>query len=104
MRRQVIYGAAAALFFVAGLAAVAGGLQPPAANQRRETAAALVERVDRLVQDWQPTSAERRFDDIGWAKDLRDALRLAKDNGRPVFLFTYNGSSIRENAICLQRC
>lgn len=47
--------------------------------------------VDRRVQDWQPRVDERRFDEIGWAKDVRDALRLAKVNQRPVFLFTHDG-------------
>jgi hypothetical protein len=47
--------------------------------------------VDRRVQDWQPTPEERRFDEIGWARDIRAAERLAKEHGRPVFLFTYDG-------------
>ena len=64
----------------------------------------LAARVDKRIQDWQPTSAERRLDEIGWAKDLCDALRLAKEHSRPVFLFTYSGSSIRENALAQQRC
>ena len=65
---------------------------------------ALTARVDKRIQAWQPTAAERRLDDVGWAKDLVDALRLGKDHGRPVFLFTYSGSAVREHAICLQRC
>jgi hypothetical protein len=80
---------------------------PAAAVASQVTAADdmdLVARVDKRVQAWQPTGAEHRLDDVGWAKDLREALRLAKDNGRPVFLFTYSGSPVRENAICLQRC
>jgi hypothetical protein len=50
--------------------------------------------VEQRVKDWQPTKDERRFDEIGWAKDIRDALRLAKEHGRPVFLFTYDGASL----------
>ena len=50
--------------------------------------------VEKRIQDWQPTKEERRFDDIGWAKGIRDALRLAKEHGRPVFLFTYDGASL----------
>jgi hypothetical protein len=50
--------------------------------------------VDHRVQDWQPTPEERRFDDVGWAKDIRDAERLAKVHGRPVFLFTYDGQCL----------
>jgi hypothetical protein len=50
--------------------------------------------VDRRVRDWQPTPEERRFDAVGWAKDIRTALRLAKEHGRPAFLFTYDGDSL----------
>ncbi len=65
---------------------------------------ALRARIDRRVDAWQPTKAERQFDAIGWAPDLRAALRLAREHGRPVFLFTYDGSRDRPNAIALQRC
>ena len=47
--------------------------------------------IDQRVKDWQPTDEEKRFDEIGWAKDIHDALRLAKEHGRPVFLLSYNG-------------
>ncbi|HTK75123.1 MAG TPA: hypothetical protein VL371_07665 [Gemmataceae bacterium] len=47
--------------------------------------------VRQRVQDWQPTAADRPFDEIGWAKDIRTAERLARDNDRPVFLFTHDG-------------
>jgi hypothetical protein len=47
--------------------------------------------VDKRVQEWQITPAERRFDEIGWAKTLGEAERLAKQHGRPVFLFTHDG-------------
>ena len=43
------------------------------------------------VKAWQPTPEERAFDKIGWAKDIRDAIRLAKEHHRPVFLFTHTG-------------
>ncbi len=43
------------------------------------------------VKRWQPLPEERGFDKIGWAKDIRDALRLAKQHNRPVFLFTHTG-------------
>lgn len=54
--------------------------------------------VENRIQAWQPTAAERRLDDIGWAKDLRDAQRLAQEHGRPVFLFAHQGSMV--NARC----
>src|SRR4051812_18318959 len=56
-----------------------------------ETLGAQFERVQRRVLQWQPTAEERRFDEIGWAGGLRDAIRLAKAHGRPVFLFTHDG-------------
>ena len=39
----------------------------------------------------QPAADDRRFDEIGWAKDIHEAEKLAKDNGRLVFLFTHDG-------------
>jgi hypothetical protein len=47
--------------------------------------------VEKRVQELQVTPAERRMDEIGWAKDIRDALRLAKKHERPIFLFTHLG-------------
>ena len=47
--------------------------------------------VDARVAALQPTADERRIDRIGWAPDIRSALRLARDHGRPVFLFTMDG-------------
>ena len=50
--------------------------------------------VDKRVEEWQPTKAERAFDEIGWAKDLTVARRLAEEHGRPIFLFTYDGADL----------
>lgn len=50
--------------------------------------------VDRRVDEWQPTKGERAFDEIGWAKDLGEARRLAGEHGRPIFLFTYDGADL----------
>jgi hypothetical protein len=47
--------------------------------------------VDRKLAEWQLTPAERRFDEIGWAADLRTARRLAAEHDRPIFLFTMDG-------------
>ena len=47
--------------------------------------------VEQRVRDLQPTPKEKRFDEIGWARDIRTAKRLAKENNRPVFLFTHDG-------------
>lgn len=61
--------------------------EPPAA--KRDAAW-----VDKRVEEWQPTQAERAFDEIGWAKDLGEARRLAEEHGRPIFLFTYDGADL----------
>jgi hypothetical protein len=47
--------------------------------------------IEQRVREWQPTADERRFDEIGWARDLREALRLSRESGRPVFLLTQSG-------------
>lgn len=47
--------------------------------------------VEERVRELQPSAKEKRFDEIGWAEDIRDALRLAKTHQRPVFLFTHDG-------------
>jgi len=48
-------------------------------------------RVAERVQAWQPTADERRFDEIGWATEIREAERLAQKHDRPIFLFTHDG-------------
>jgi hypothetical protein len=47
--------------------------------------------VTKRVRDWRTTPAERRLDEVGWAKNIRSALRLGKEHRRPVFLFTLDG-------------
>jgi hypothetical protein len=47
--------------------------------------------IDERVAALQPTADERRIDRIGWAPDIRSAIRLAREHGRPVFLFTMDG-------------
>jgi hypothetical protein len=47
--------------------------------------------IDRLVKENEPKADEKRFDEIGWAKDIREAERLAKEHQRPVMLFTHDG-------------
>lgn len=62
-----------------------------AAGAAGDDKADAIARIDRFVQDWQPTAEERRFDDIAWAPDVPAALKLGKEHGRPVFLFTHDG-------------
>ena len=64
---------------------------PGAGADDLESPRAQFERVARRVRRWQPTAEERRFDAIGWAADLREAIRLAGQLGRPVFLSTHDG-------------
>jgi hypothetical protein len=75
--------------FVAGfcLMAASVGVCAAAAEAPLSSPAA----VEQRVRAWQPTEQERRWEKIGWAKDIRDALRLAKTANRPVFLFTLDG-------------
>jgi len=47
--------------------------------------------VEQRIAELQPTAKEKRFDKIGWAKDIRSAEKLAQENNRPVFLFTHDG-------------
>ncbi len=47
--------------------------------------------IERRVGELQPTDAERTIDRIGWAPDVATALRLGRETGRPVFLFTMDG-------------
>jgi hypothetical protein len=61
------------------------------AEDKRIADADVAAWVTQRVQDWQPTREERRFDEIGWVTDIREALRLAKEHNRPVFLFTHDG-------------
>ena len=49
------------------------------------------DRIDKRIQEIQPTAKELRFDAIGWASGIRVAERLARENGRPVFLFSNVG-------------
>lgn len=47
--------------------------------------------VEKRVEEWKPQASERKFDQIGWAADIRTGLALAKKHHRPFFLFTHDG-------------
>ena len=47
--------------------------------------------IEQRVRQLQPQAKEKRFDEIGWASDIRTAKKLARENNRPVFLFTHDG-------------
>jgi hypothetical protein len=46
------------------------------------------------VAGWQPTAEESAFERIGWVIDLREAQRISRSHTRPMFLFTYDGTSL----------
>ncbi len=75
----------------AGLIATAGLCGAGTTAADRPADADDLSWVEQRVRDWQPTAEERRFDEIGWATDIREAIRLARRLGRPVFLFTHDG-------------
>jgi len=60
--------------------------------------AELVAQVEQRVKAWEPGQMERRFDEIGWSVSIREAERLAREHGRPVFLFTHDGGWPRAGA------
>jgi hypothetical protein len=80
-KRFAVLGACAALAVLPAAAAPEGA---PADDR-------VAGWADERVKGWQPTAAERRFDEIGWARDIRTARRLAEKHRRPVFLFTMDG-------------
>jgi hypothetical protein len=47
--------------------------------------------VSAKVESMQPTPEDRKFDEIGWTNSIVEAEKLARENHRPVFLFTQNG-------------
>jgi hypothetical protein len=69
-------------------------LAPPAVAADQPGTARDRSWIEQRVDAWQPSKEERAFDTIGWARDLREAERLAKEQHRPIFLFTYDGASL----------
>lgn len=47
--------------------------------------------VEERVRQWQPTAREKRWESIGWTGSIRQAMQLAREHRRPVFLFTLDG-------------
>lgn len=52
----------------------------------------LVADVETRARANQPTRAEKRFDEIGWATSLVQAAKVSKQTGRPLFVFFHNGN------------
>jgi hypothetical protein len=47
--------------------------------------------VESRIQELQPKASEKKFDQIGWVREVREAERLAKEHNRAVFIFTHDG-------------
>ena len=47
--------------------------------------------VNKRIQQYQPRPEEKRFDQIAWASDIVEAVRLARETHRGVFYFTHDG-------------
>src|SRR5439155_513335 len=65
-------------------------LAPALAAQDASTSDDPAAALAKQVELWQPTPDERRFDDIGWAKDIFEARRLGKEHNRPDLLFPHH--------------
>ena len=79
-----------ALSLLAGMLGAAL-VQPAGAEDKPPPGPGVAAWVEKRVGEWEIKKEERRFDQIGWTKDIRAAERLAKEHGRPVFLFTPDG-------------
>jgi hypothetical protein len=66
-------------------------LAAPLAARDIPTDADVASWVAKTVEERQPPAKDKRFDEIGWAKDIRTAIELGKKHGRPIFLFTMDG-------------
>ena len=69
----------------------AGGAISLSAEEKEPADSELKAWSDGRVASWQPTTAQRRFDEIGWADSLNSARQWSRDSARPVFLFTLDG-------------
>ena len=69
----------------------AGFVALPVSSEEKKPAPLDRDRIDRRILEIQPTAKELRFDAIGWVSGIREAERLARENGRPVFLFSNVG-------------
>jgi hypothetical protein len=65
--------------------------RPASSDEPKPTPPLDRDRIEQRIQEIQPTAKEHRFDAIGWVSDLSEAERLAKQKGRPVFLFSNVG-------------
>ena len=74
---------------IAGL--VLGGVVTTTLAKDSISDAKVVRWVEKAVTERQPPPEDKRFDEIGWAPDLRTAIKLGKEHGRPIFVLTVDG-------------
>jgi hypothetical protein len=93
MRPRITFlGAAAAWCLVSG-----AGAHPPCDCRPGDQTDAVRQDeawVANRVAAWQPTAEESAFDRVDWVKNLREARHVSRSQKRPMFLFTYDGTSI----------
>ena len=93
-RRIELLAAGTAWCLMWGTCAVAN----PLSEGRAAEAPPAIRRDESWVANraraWQPTAHESAFDRIRWAKDLGEAQRISRLHKRPMFLFTYDGTSL----------
>jgi hypothetical protein len=77
--------------FLAVSVALAAPTAGRSADLKPVADADLKDWVDQRVKERQPTTEDRRFDQIGWFKDIRTAEKLAQEHHRLLFLFTHDG-------------
>lgn len=74
---------------------IGGALIPASCGLAEDTSSAPEEDpqgwVEKRIEEIQPTAEEKRFDEIGWTRNLLDAEKLALEHQRPIFLFTHDG-------------
>jgi hypothetical protein len=75
--------------FLGSLALITLAMGPVAAQEK--TATATPAWVEGRILEILPTAADRKFDQIAWVSSIKAALRLAKEHGRPVMMFTFDG-------------
>jgi hypothetical protein len=76
-----------------GIGATAFAQSPSALEE-----AALIRQADTI----KPTPAELRWQQLPWELDLQEAIRLAKKERRPIFLWTAGGRD--RDGVPLERC
>jgi hypothetical protein len=86
LSKQAAWGLAA----MAGLCAV-GFAAEEKSDARAVADGEIVAWVAKRVEERQPSAQDRRFDEVGWATELRTAINLGKEHNRPIFLFTMDG-------------